>query len=318
MYNSVHGKFIATPLYNILLDGIYASASIKAGAETYPMGEYFFQSLFLRMTGAQEQKMKCVCWELATNDYTYRYDLLHNKNYGECSNYYEKCNIYKDLIELIRKMQPDFTVYQLWEDITIEQETLEKERKKWEKKIEEYNKKQAHAIIKKKEKETGASLNQDEKDKIINGLKSRSLPEEDFRQHIACVKKKTIISDLIHSIINMLASSQIVLWKQADFDAFSSCWPKNLKPEWIATNDSRLLEPKLQKFYEEVVYYHRNRCAHNTNSYQIDLPSLKTIADKRFGNQNYFYRFVLLILIDEVFVRLYRKYQGLLESENII
>jgi len=318
MYNSVHGKFILTPLYNILLDGIYASASIKTGVETYPLGEYFFQSLFLRMTGAQEQKMKCISWELATNDYTYRYDLLHKKNYGECSNYFEKCSIYKDLIELIQKMQPDFSAYQLWEDATMKQETWEKERKKWERKIEENNQKQAQAIIKKKEKETEKSINQDEKDKIVNGLKSHSLPEEDFRQHIASVKKKAIISSLIHSIQNGLASSQIVLWKQADFDAFSSFWPKNLKPEWIAINNMRLLEPKLQKFYEEVVYVHRNRCAHNTNSYQLDLPSLKTIADKGYDNQNYFYRFVLLILIDEVFVRLYRKYQSLLEPEIII
>ena len=59
MYNSIHGEFIATPVSNVLRDGIMASASLSMGAESFPMGEYFFQSLFLRMTGAQEQKMKC-------------------------------------------------------------------------------------------------------------------------------------------------------------------------------------------------------------------------------------------------------------------
>ena len=71
MYNNVHGFFISTPLLDVMQDGIAASASLKMGAECYPLGEYFYQTLFLRMTGAQEQKMKCLCWEMATNDYTY-------------------------------------------------------------------------------------------------------------------------------------------------------------------------------------------------------------------------------------------------------
>lgn len=317
MSNRVHGDFIITPISNILLDGIFASASIKAGAESYPLGEYFFQSLFLRMTGAQEQKLKCICWEMATDDYTYRYDLLHKKNYGECSNYSEKNSIYKDLIEQIRNKQSDFSIYQIWEDATLKQETIDSERKKWEKKVEDAREKQAKAIIEKREEESGNSLSEEEKNKIINGLKNGALPEEDFRKLIANIKKKAVVNSLLQSVQNLLSSSQIVFWKQAAFDEFYSYWSRYFKPEWITPDNSKLMESSFQKFYEEVVYIHRNRCAHNTNSYQQNLPSLNTIAGKNYSKQNYFYRFVMLILIDEVFVRLYKRYVSLIESSEL-
>ena len=317
MSNRVHGDFIITPISNILLDGIFASASIKAGAESYPLGEYFFQSLFLRMTGAQEQKLKCICWEMATDDYTYRYDLLHKKNYGECSNYSEKNSIYKDLIEQIRNKQSDFSIYQIWEDATLKQETIDSERKKWEKKVEDAREKQAKAIIEKREEESGNSLSEEEKNKIINGLKNGALPEEDFRKLIANIKKKAVVNSLLQSVQNLLSSSQIVFWKQAAFDEFCSYWSRYFKPEWITLDNSKLMESSFQKFYEEVVYIHRNRCAHNTNSYQQNLPSLNTIAGKNYSKQNYFYRFVMLILIDEVFVRLYKRYVSLIESSEL-
>ena len=108
MYISQHSEFILTPLIRILKDGIAACRAIGSGIDSYPMGEYLMQSLFLKMTGAQEQKMKCICWELATLDYDYRYEFL-NKKYGECSTYSSKNNIFNDLIEIIRKENPSFT-----------------------------------------------------------------------------------------------------------------------------------------------------------------------------------------------------------------
>ena len=69
MYISQHSEFILTPLIKILIDGVSACHAIGDGMDSYPMGEYLMQSLFLKMTGAQEQKMKCICWDLATTDY---------------------------------------------------------------------------------------------------------------------------------------------------------------------------------------------------------------------------------------------------------
>lgn len=47
MYISQHSDFILSPLIKILKDGIAASRAIGDGIDSYPMGEYLMQSLFL-------------------------------------------------------------------------------------------------------------------------------------------------------------------------------------------------------------------------------------------------------------------------------
>lgn len=103
MCKSKHYNFITTPIFNILKESVIACHGIGDGIETQTISEYILQTTFLKMTGASEQKLKCICWELATNDYEYRYQYL-NKNYGECSNYDSKNTIYKDLINAIIKL----------------------------------------------------------------------------------------------------------------------------------------------------------------------------------------------------------------------
>ena len=86
MRNNTHTKFILTPILSILKESIIACRGIGIGIETQALSEYVLQTTFLKMTGALEQKMKCICWEIASNDYEYRYQYL-KKNYGECSSY---------------------------------------------------------------------------------------------------------------------------------------------------------------------------------------------------------------------------------------
>ena len=93
-----HNEFIQTPIFNILQECVLACNGLDDNIETQPLHEYIMQSVFLKMTGASEQKLKCICWEMATEDYEYRYDFLNNKKYGECSSYDEKSKIYKDII----------------------------------------------------------------------------------------------------------------------------------------------------------------------------------------------------------------------------
>lgn len=314
MYNSVHGYFISTPLLDVMQDGIAASASLKMGAECYPLGEYFYQTLFLRLTGAQEQKMKCLCWEMATNDYRYRYEYLHNKNYTECSTYSDKCGIYKDIVGLIKKLNPDFKVYQLWENEALDNATITAERAKWERKVNENRKKQIAKNIENQEKNLGASLSQDAKDKIEASIMGKPLPEGDYAEHLAAVKKRKAVSELVGVVWSCIKNSNIVIWKEYDFCEFSGNWRKKIKGEQVTPKDASLLGSQLQKFYENVVYIHRNRCAHNTSSYQQNLPTLSTLASKDILDQNYFYRFALLIVIDDVFLRLYKKYVELKEK----
>ena len=316
MYNSVHRTFITKPLLDVMQDGITASASIKIGAESFPLGEYFFQTLFLRMTGAQEQKMKCICWEMATNDYAYRYDLLHNRNYGECSNYTDKNGIYKDIVCLIKEMLPSFKVYQLWEEEKLDDETLKSERAKWEKKIIANRKKQIRKNIEVQEKENGTSLSQDAKDKITANIMNKAMPEDDYAEHLAGIKKQKVVSSLLDDVFSMLKTANIIHWKEKEFDIYKDNYRKKFKGIQVTPKDISILGNQLQKFYEDVVYVHRNRCAHNTSSYQFNLPTLNTLASSGNTDQNYFYRFTMLIIIDEVFIRLYKRYVELKEQDE--
>ena len=57
------------------------------------------------MTGSQEQKMKCITWEITTNDFEYRRVLLNNKEgLGEYSNYEAKNKVLKNLYKQIKKL----------------------------------------------------------------------------------------------------------------------------------------------------------------------------------------------------------------------
>lgn len=86
MRSNQHQQFIQTPILDILRDTVTSCRAIGDGIEVHPLCEYIMQTTFLNMTGASEQKLKCICWEMATNDYEYRYELLRSP-IGECSNY---------------------------------------------------------------------------------------------------------------------------------------------------------------------------------------------------------------------------------------
>lgn len=236
MYKGQHYKFITTPLSKILEDGVNASSGIGSGVETYPLCDYIMQSIFLKMTGAQEQKMKCICWEMATNDYKYRYEYLNTKNYGEHSNYKSKNNLYNDLIKQISGF-----------DISVISTNV--------------------ATV---------------KSCVIEIFNDTNLCDAQDRNFLCFKSDSTILKD-----------NQI---KQINGDSYP------------------LFQSDLQKHYEEIVYDHRNRCAHNLTSYQQNLPTLDTLASSDYIYHNYFFRFAILILIDEIFICLYKKYVEALEN----
>ena len=102
MYYNIHKDFISSSITDILRDAVSASAGVGNGIQTFPLWDYVMQSVFIKMTGFQEQKMKCICWEIATYDYEYRKTFTQTK-LGECSNYDDKQKIYKELINQIEK-----------------------------------------------------------------------------------------------------------------------------------------------------------------------------------------------------------------------
>jgi hypothetical protein len=227
-----HTDFILSPITGILKEMASANSGIGDGIETFPLSEYVLQTVFLRMTGSQEQKMKCICWEIATNDYEYRYKRFGKNTLGECSTYSEKQLIYKDLIEAISKHDAGFNV-------------------------------------------------------------------------IRDIDRKRVRAETASDIKTIFLKSNLVSWSEDSFRDYAEVWP-SIPNTHIALQDD-LLQNVLQKKYD-LLYRHRNRCAHNTFSYQENLPTLTSLIDDNHKYDNYFIRFSLLILIDKVFTQMYSRY----------
>lgn len=234
-----HTDFILSPISDILQDVVSANKGVGNGIETYPLSEYILQSAFLKMTGAQEQKMKCICWDLATEDFDYRYTRFSLNRLGECSNYKEKNTVYLDVLGALKKLTSDFNVR--------------------------------------------AAL---DRDAIVTGTRGT-------------------IDDLFSGV-------NVATWAEKTYLEFLED-PNVLPVRDIATNE-HLLSPTLVTRYQ-LLYDHRNRCAHNTLSTQENLPTLNNLFKSDHRYDNYFIRFALLVLIDKIFIELYEKYL-LLMHEN--
>jgi len=238
-----HTDFILSPITEILKNVVLASAGIGSGIETFPLCDYVMQSVFLKMTGFQEQKMKCVTWELATVDYDYRRTLLSNEDrLGECSSYSDKNKIYKRLVAQIQNSNPIFNIQSNLDNNKILQET------------------------------------------------------------IICIK-------------TLFTNTNLSIWAQSSFLEFVN--NKSLiKKEHFTCIDPKgktyLFENVLQDKYE-VLYNHRNRIAHNTQSYQQNLPTLKTLVSDNYQYENNFLHFSILVLIDKIFIELYKIHLDVLE-----
>lgn len=320
MYTDIHSDFISESLIEILKSGINACNSLNGGIESFPMAEYFMQSLFLKLTGALEQKMKCICWELATNNYSYRYDFLHNKNYGECSSYEEKNNIFNDIIRCIKEIDSKFELYRIWDDIEIETSVVEAERLDWEKKIEKARNKHVLTIIEKRQS-LGNPMNDSEIDKLKNGIHNKPFPEEDFLILLSSIKRDEWFQKQLSIIKEILNKSQLKEWFPRENSNYMTKLNIKFKSKDFAITNKKgmsLLGGGMVGFYKTVVYDHRNRCAHNTMSYQRNLPSLAKIADNNYMYHNYFFRYTLIVLMDSVISKLYNYYRELAVTSRFV
>lgn len=251
MYHNIHTDFILAPIQEILADGINACKGVGDGIETQPLSEYILSSLFLKATGAQEQKLKCICWEIATHDYDFRYQFMRGDfQLGEYSDYKSKNKICSYLQEQITKL----------------------------KKEEQY----------KVEKNT----------------------------------RKDIIAQAISDTVTLFENTNISIWGARCFSIYKDRVATRLNLEQTLVSNSNkktviLFESLLQKDYDEIVYRHRNRLAHNTTSYQRHLPALETLAKEEYSWHNYFYRYTLLVLIDLIIIHLYKEYRDSVESYSL-
>lgn len=293
MQNNLQRKFILTPIANILQDTVTACNGIGRGIETQSLGEYVLQTTFLKMTGASEQKLKCICWEMATNDYDYRYRYLR-KNYGECSSYEDKSSIYRDMVDMIVKLDPDFSVSNLLADVDISS----KEKELIEKKIIDTQKKQ--------EVQNRRKLTDVEAQKLADGMRAHWSKKGLCERERANFSRIVLFESMLDMVIGIIDGTLVTQWEQHNYLNFVKYW-KGLASGDYALGDM-LLGKTFQNFYTEVVYKHRNRCAHNLSSFQSNMPTLKTLIDEGFVYYNYYYRFSILLLLDEIFMRLYKAY----------
>lgn len=104
-----HDQFILTELLNLMEEIVFASKAISAGIEAFAVSDYIFQTMFMKMTGFLEQKMKCICWELATDNYDFRREYLQQVgSLGEMSTSDSKKFVYKHLVNIIQKNKENF------------------------------------------------------------------------------------------------------------------------------------------------------------------------------------------------------------------
>jgi hypothetical protein len=291
----------------VLAEGVHVCTSMPVGIENSALGEYFMQSLFLRVTGAQEQKLKCICWVMATNDYRYRYDLLNVKNYGECSEYKHKKGIYVDLCNLIQGYDSKFAPLDVLTDLPITEERESELRSKWEREVDDSRRKEAKHIIAEKTKK-GEKLDQEDKDEILNNLLRKLYPEKEWRERLFKEKKVQFVKNIVIRLIAVVEHSPLTAWNYREFLFFKEHWQDVVNERQLILTGNEFLGSGLQMFYRLLVFEQRNRIAHNTASYMKDIPTLDTMADKGYVYKNYFFRFAILLVIDEVIMLMFRRY----------
>lgn len=212
-------KFIKTDIIEILKESNNLVNISCRGIDSYPLQEYILQSTFIKMTGYLEQKIKCICWDIGSINYEFRYEILKKWNtLGTFSAYDKIKEVYDFLKDIILSVNKYFMVD---ENISI---TAYKETKE---------------ILK-------------------------------------------------YSILNTYEERKYLKFK----------------------NDKSFFEKKtfedLSDFYKNFLYKKRNSIAHNTKSYQENLPKLNILRKEKDYERNSFYHFfTVLIIYDRIFVSLY-------------
>lgn len=274
---SKHTDFILTPITTILEEAVAATSSIGDGIDTYPLCDYIFQAIFLKMTGFQEQKMRCIAWELGTNDFEFRYWWLNKASLGTYSNYKSKNSIYTEFCKVLKRINVDFSIND------IDREDLLKNTTK---KISE----------------------------IFKDSNLISWARADFSYFAS--DDWTDVHQFFKDEENMFKSIPTEPTKPEKKEKDSEQGYKNKLQKYNVnyTKYVQNIELNLKRKYKDM-YDQRNRLAHNTLSYQQNLPTLAKLVNETQASRNYFIWFGLLTLIDNIFIELYRHYQEGLEEE---
>lgn len=231
--------FIKTSIMEVLQEGVAAVDCMQdGGLETFPMLEYTLQSIFLKMTGYGEQKLRFIIWEIASYDLEFRYNLLKGEcSFGEFSQLCDKKKVYVKL-----------------------------------------------------RKEISTFINAD-------------IFTDDVKNHIL-----QEIRGEMNLIFENSALKNAFPNEYERFFAFFSTWNAD-----SFAKGNELLRDNLVPIYSEYVYKMRNRCAHNTLSYQQDYLGFEDMQKPYMVYANYFTCFALLMLLDKIFVYLFKSFERQVE-----
>lgn len=295
-----HEDFILAPLRETLQDALYSANFLKGGIEEFPIKEHFLQSLFLKLTGAQEQKLKCICWEIANRDYEYRRKYPSRiAIYGECSKIDAKNGVYVDLYESSQRLGNTLTLAEIFYNYFF----TDKKREELNLKFRELKLQEDVA----KARQNGREFSDEE-------LQERRRNMAHLKETVDFMKDESeryILDKTRIEVTNFAKSESVNILLERDLELFEECSPSLLNQNNFSPCAQKIFFNTALDIYNSSVYMHRNRCAHNTLSYQSNLPTLAYLADKNNKYCNYCFRFYYLLIIDELIIALFDYYKDL-------
>lgn len=134
--------------------------------------------------------------------------------------------------------------------------------------------------------------------------------------------KESFRDSILHDMEKIFEKSNIALLYKKEYEdfkvTFSVISARNITPSEKllfkkGDKDNPVYgastETELFAIYS-LLYECRNRCAHNTLSYQLNLPNLNLLRDNKYQKyNNLFLFFAVLLMIDEIMIRLFDDYE---------
>lgn len=254
--SSQHGDFILSMASDILHEATMALLPIDDNMMMLKAYDYILQTAFIKMTGFLEQKMKCICWEIASRSYEYRYGTFCDNRICGFSTYKEKKYVLNDLLKEVRKYNGNYPI----------------------------------------DKNVKAAIISTVVDDVKSFYETSGLSKVYSRQFsVADYFMARVKPDHILPGANT-----------GDITAVELFIGSIGKEQRIELKNAKI---NLQFAYEEVVYKHRNRCAHNTICYQRNNPLIDVVSSADYPFHNYLVRFAILDLIDNIFVTVYKEWE---------
>lgn len=124
-------------------------------------------------------------------------------------------------------------------------------------------------------------------------------------------ERKEILIEVNAEFSSIFNKSILLSWEQRKYIDYKNIWSEVSYVSFASGNQiftgMNNGKVNLQKVYEKI-YGLRNRIAHNTLSYQQNLPTLDRLQDTEYKYENMFLFFSTLMVMDKIVSNLYLKY----------